>query len=138
MYFIRKQCVKIRNCSVSILPGASLVKDPAIARRFRVVAQARERFAGELEAIMPEKGRLPRDVDPEKEALESLWLRLKASLAGKDRAVVAKEAEKVESELKARARNALKEKPPEAAAEMLMALENDISRTLERLRRNGQ
>lgn len=125
-----------REAADQYATAASIVEDEETSGRFRDYAGTRDRLAGELAEIMRRKGWLPKDVDPEKEALESLWLRFKAALRD-DYSVLAKEVVKVESELKGRVQDARKENPPKQAVETLKALESEIFRTLEEIGRGG-
>jgi uncharacterized protein (TIGR02284 family) len=77
---------------------SSIVKDATLSEKFRNVADARGRKALYLETAVKNMGSLPRDVDPEKQTIKSLWTRLKMAVKDDELSVLFQEGITLEAE----------------------------------------
>ncbi len=107
------------------LDAAELIGDPELSRMFRELAQQRERIAAELSQHILDLGALPRVPDTEKEMLERLVLRMKATLSADERLALIEERMQAETEIGRLVDHTLQANLPEPTRAVLYRLRDE-------------
>jgi uncharacterized protein YceH (UPF0502 family) len=123
---INEVILACRNASSQYETIASLLEDPGIRNNVQALARAREKSAADLERGLRDRGSLPRELDPEKEGLKSLWTHLKAGLEENRAGLLLHKGVQLENEVIDRCERAFEHRLPE-----------DVRHTLEELERNA-
>ena len=113
--------------------AAGIVSDVGLAELFRTIAGQRETLATELDAHIRRLHDLPREPDPDREAVDAVLTRLKAALTGDERLSVLDEREQADDELRICIEAALAQDLPEATQAVLTRLHEEVIATRERL-----
>lgn len=117
---------------------SSAVGDERLEEMFMNASRSRAKTAGELEEAVKAMGGLPLDPDPEKEALEGLWVKIKAALTDDELDALLGEVVNLENEIDERCDRALEHSIPGNAARALKRLKKDSDDFKRRLRKLGR
>lgn len=115
------------------LDAAEVTDDTELSTLFRELARKRERAAHELAQHVVELGALPRVPDTDKETLERLVLRMKATLSLDEPLALLRERMRTEDEIAALTDRALHVNLPEGAQAVLHRLRREASEAKARL-----
>lgn len=115
------------------LDAAELIGDPELSRMFRELAQQRDQIAAELSQHLLDLGALPRVPDTEKEMLERLLLRMKATLSTDERLALIEERMQAETEIGRIVDRTLQANLPEPIRAVLYRLRDETMDTRARL-----
>lgn len=116
------------------LDAAERVDDAQLSALFRRLADQREQTATELSRHIIELGALPRVPDTDRETLERLVLRMKATLSADERLALIEEHTQAESEIADLTIGALRMNLPEATHAALHRLQEEVTDAMAHLK----
>lgn len=125
--------VLCKEAADQYLDAAELVDDAQLSALFRRLADQREQTAVELSRHIIELGALPRVPDTDKETLERLVLRMKATLSADERLALIMERVQAEDEIAELADHTLQMDLPGATRTILHQLLADVADAKARL-----
>lgn len=118
--------VLCKEAADQYLDAAELADDAQLSALFRRLGDQREQAAAELSRHIIELGALPRVPDTDKETLERLMLRMKATLSADERLALIVERMQAEDEVAGLVASALQMSLPEATRMVLRRLQDDV------------
>lgn len=119
--------VLCKEAADQYLDAAELVDDAQLSALFRRLADQREQSAAELSRHIIELGALPRVPDTDKETLERLVLRMKATLSADERLALIMERVQGEDEIAGLTAHTLEMDLPNATRPVLHRLLADVT-----------
>ncbi len=119
--------VLCKEAADQYLDAAELVDNAELSALFRRLADQREQTAAELSRHIIELGALPRVPDTDKETLERLVLRMKATLSADERLALIVERMQAEDEIAGLVASALQMNLPETTCAFLRQLQDDVT-----------
>lgn len=119
--------VLCKEAADQYLDAAELVDDAQLSALFRRLADQREQTAAELSRHIIELGALPRVPDTDKETLERLVLRMKATLSADERLALITERVQAEDEIIELTAGTLQMNLPETIRTVLRRLQDDVT-----------
>lgn len=126
--------VKCRELADYYRESAEVLEDTGLSDLFHELSRQHEAAAEDLERRIRETGELPKAPDADREAVELLLSRLKASLSEDERSTLLEEREQVETELAECAAKALQRDLPQKIHSLLERIRSDAVFAKERLR----
>lgn len=131
---INEVIVKCRELADYYREAAEILEDTELSDLFRELSRQHEGAAEDVEKRIREKGELPKAPDADREAVELVLSRLKATLSEDERATLLEEREQIETDLAEYTDKALQEDLSEKTRSLLERIRNDAVSAKERLR----
>ncbi len=110
--------------------ASSIVEDLNLREFFLRLVEARRVFVSSLEEGMRSLEKLPMAPDAEKEALESLWMRIKATVKKNHEEVLLQEGVRLEKHIRTCTEKALKQELPAQLLQTLEEMKQEADGTL--------
>ena len=126
--------VKCRELADYYREAAEVLEDTKLSNLFRELSRQHKFAAEDLEKRIREKGELPKAPDADREAVELVLSRLKATLSEDERAALLEEREQIETDLVECVAKALQEDLSEKSRSLLERIRSNAVSAKERLR----